>query len=136
METLKAGTILVNRDLKQVYLIYRKNLNDYSFPKGHLEKGETLEECAYRETLEETEHENRIIKKIKDISYVSSINENSICSYYLAEDLEKTTKEINPVDKETYFLVDIDKVEELLTYDNLKELWNEAKEEIIKEFDF
>ena len=54
MKTYKAGTILVNLANKKIGLTYRVKQNDYSFPKGHLEEGETLQECAVRETEEET----------------------------------------------------------------------------------
>ena len=46
----KAGTILINK--RMIGLIYRDNYDDYTFPKGHLEKDETLKECAIRETNE------------------------------------------------------------------------------------
>ena len=49
--TLKAGIILINKN--KIALIYRNNYNDYSFPKGHLEDGESLIECAIRETEED-----------------------------------------------------------------------------------
>ena len=50
METLKAGCFLINRETKEIALIYRKKQNDYSFPKGHVEDGESLKEAAIRET--------------------------------------------------------------------------------------
>ena len=59
----KAGCILINKELKKVGLIYRKEYNDYTFPKGHLEKNETLTECAIRETAEETKRVANIIKE-------------------------------------------------------------------------
>ena len=37
----KAGCVLVNIETRQVGLVYRNKKNDYSFPKGHLEMGET-----------------------------------------------------------------------------------------------
>jgi len=49
MITKKAGTVLLNLETEQIALIYRKRLNDYSFPKGHLESGESLQECAVRD---------------------------------------------------------------------------------------
>ena len=49
----KAGCILVNKDTKQVALVYRDKFNDFSFPKGHVEEGESLIDCAVRETEEE-----------------------------------------------------------------------------------
>ena len=41
MSTLKAGVVLLNLKNHKVGLIYREKQNDYTFPKGHLEKGET-----------------------------------------------------------------------------------------------
>ena len=55
----KAGCILVNLENKKIALVLRKG--DYSFPKGHLEDGETIKECAIRETIEETGHEVEIL---------------------------------------------------------------------------
>ena len=50
----KAGCILINIPNKTVYLVYREKLNDFSFPKGHLEENETIFEGVKRETKEET----------------------------------------------------------------------------------
>ena len=41
----KAGTILINSTTKEIALVYRDKHKDMSFPKGHLEKGETFEEA-------------------------------------------------------------------------------------------
>lgn len=46
MKTLKAGTVLINLQNKEICLVYNKNDKSYAFPKGHLENGETLKECA------------------------------------------------------------------------------------------
>ena len=54
MITEKAGCFLIRKETKEIALIYRTKQNDYSFPKGHVEKGETLKEAAIRETAEET----------------------------------------------------------------------------------
>ena len=61
MEILKAGCFLINIETKEISLIYRKKQNDYSFPKGHVEKGESLKEAAIRETAEETKRIAEII---------------------------------------------------------------------------
>lgn len=40
--------------LLEVLVVHRPSYGDWTFPKGKLEAGETDEECALREVLEET----------------------------------------------------------------------------------
>ena len=46
MATEKAGCFLIKKETREIALIYRQKQEDYSFPKGHIEKGETLKETA------------------------------------------------------------------------------------------
>ncbi len=72
MTIKKAGTILLDLNSNKAVLVVRKG--KYSFPKGHLEEGETIYECAIRETIEETGHECFVLNKNNPISlsYLSS----------------------------------------------------------------
>jgi 8-oxo-dGTP pyrophosphatase MutT (NUDIX family) len=49
---VKAGGALVLNEKKQILFIFRRG--KWDLPKGKLDKGETLEQCAVRETEEET----------------------------------------------------------------------------------
>ena len=49
---VKAGGGLVMNNNNDVLLIYRRG--KWDLPKGKLDKGETLEDCAVREVMEET----------------------------------------------------------------------------------
>ena len=80
MITIKAGCILINMETKRIALVCRKG--EFSFPKGHLEEGEKIEECAIRETIEETGHECHLIKEIAKINY---FNETQLISEERAE---------------------------------------------------
>ena len=57
----KAGCILINKETRKIALIYRDYRNDYSFPKGHIEEGESLVECAIRETEEEIKRKVKLV---------------------------------------------------------------------------
>ena len=59
----KAGCILLNLENESIALVYREKQNDYSFSKGHLESGESLVECAIRETAEETKFECELLEE-------------------------------------------------------------------------
>ena len=63
-KVLKAGCILINQKNKKIALVYRQKQKDYSFPKGHLEDGESLIECAIRETAEETKRNGEIFYEL------------------------------------------------------------------------
>ncbi len=134
MKILKAGTVLINLQSLEICLVYNKKDNSYAFPKGHLEEGETLKECAIRETEEETGHTCSIIneKEIGILKYLTPAGENVELHLYLAKDTGLVTREINPKDKEETLWVDTEKVEEKILYQDLNKLWLEMKNKINK----
>lgn len=129
MKEKKAGTILINLSNKKIGLVYRKSKKDYTFPKGHLEKGETLQECAIRETEEETGRKNHLIsdKEIIVLSYITPLGEDVECYYYIAIDDGKTEKNITEDLKEELVWTDMNETEEKLSYNDLKNVWYMAK---------
>lgn len=121
----KAGCILLSKDKKSIGLVFRSNLSDYTFPKGHLEKGETLKECAVRETEEETLRKNHIISKKYFINRYVNNKEGKINVYlYIAEDDGETDRDIRLEDRENLVWVKLDEVENKLSYQDLKKLWD------------
>ena len=134
MKVEKAGCILINLEEGKIGLVHRNKNNDYSFPKGHLEKGETLKECAIRETEEETGRKNHIIidKEIHVLKYTTSSGEDVETYMYIAIDDGKTEKYIKEEDRENLKWVSLDEVKKTLTYDNLKIFWLVVKLQIEK----
>lgn len=130
----KAGTILLKLDTKQIALVFRKEDNGYTFPKGHLEEGEMLEECAVRETEEETLNSNHLFtKEPAGIVKYQNIDDGDVeVYYYISISDGNTNKNIPEKDKENFEWINFDDVETKLVYENLKEFWNNIKEQIRK----
>jgi len=65
-----AGGVIIE-DSKALLIMMRDLKGEYvwTFPKGHLEPGETPEDAARREVLEETGYECRIKKKLFTAHY-------------------------------------------------------------------
>jgi len=129
MVTQKAGVVLINPENHKVGLVYRVEKNDYSFPKGHLEKGETLQECAIRETAEETKRNCQLISD-KEVEIIRYNNDTESCEVYMY--LAKDAGPSNNSSLEVHDLkwVDWSAVEETLTYRNLKDFWIRVKENV------
>lgn len=136
MKVQKAGCILVNLETKEIGLVYRSKKDDYSFPKGHLESGETLEECAIRETEEETGRTCKIISNIniEPIKYITPNGEDVINYHYVAIDTGKSEKEFSEDLKEKLVWIKFEDVEKTLSYEDLKILWNSVKDDVKKLF--
>lgn len=66
-EILKAGCVVV--DGTKVLLITDEHYKIWAFPKGHVDEGETIEQTAVREVLEETGYEVELIKRLQDVIY-------------------------------------------------------------------
>jgi 8-oxo-dGTP pyrophosphatase MutT (NUDIX family) len=68
---LAAGGIVIDNETgtPRVLLVHRPSYDDWSFPKGKLDLGETIEEAALREVREETGLECRIIRKLATMRY-------------------------------------------------------------------
>ena len=117
---ISCGTITIH-DGK--VLLIKQNRGYIGFPKGHVEQGETEIEAAVRETKEET---NIDVLVNEDYKYIINYNVNDHINKdvinYLAKpisyDLAKQDQEIDEV-----MWVDKDKVLDLLSYDDTKEIF-------------
>jgi 8-oxo-dGTP pyrophosphatase MutT (NUDIX family) len=66
---LSAGGIVFRRSGETVEVALIRTGKRWALPKGHLEGGESLQQAACREVLEETGLEGEVIAKLGDISY-------------------------------------------------------------------
>lgn len=123
----KCGGILLNKELNKIALVVRKE-NEYSFPKGHIESGEELLKCAIRETVEETGCDVELLtnEPIGIMKYNHKV-EGEVFNYmYLFVEKGKTSNKIEEVDMENTVWIDIRKVYDILSYQNLKDFWEEV----------
>lgn len=132
MRTVKAGCFLVNPKQKTIAIVYREKHKDYSFPKGHKENNETLEQCAIRETAEETKRKAEIVKSFKPIieRYTMPNKERCICYMHIAIDAGPSDNASTDT-HDTYWTA-FEDVEKKLSYDNIRKSWRKAKKHIAK----
>jgi len=125
-----AGAIVFRRkEGKIYYLLLHYELGHWGFPKGHIEKGETIEDTAQREIREETG-----IKGVKFIEgfrewikyFYKSKNGNvmKIVTYLLAG--TKTKKVKLSYEHKDYAWLPYEKALERLTFKNSKQILKKA----------
>lgn len=66
-------------------VVHRPRYDDWSFAKGKLDPGETDEECAERELLEETGMRARRADELTAVRYIDHKGRPKLVRYWLAE---------------------------------------------------
>jgi len=125
------GTIIIDSN-KRVLLVKQK-LGWVGFPKGHMEQGETEIETARRETKEETNLDVIVDEKKRyTISYITSTQIDKEVVYFRAKPISYS---LLPQEAEIAEImwVDIDEAKQYLSFDNLKQLWQNVLDDFYKE---
>jgi 8-oxo-dGTP pyrophosphatase MutT (NUDIX family) len=122
------GTIII---LNNQVLLIKQNSGIVGFPKGHMLPSESEVETAIRETKEETNIDVLVDKtKRYPISYPKSEKIIKEVVYFLATPTDGFVVKKQDSEIADTFWVDMDKVRETLTYDNLRELWDNVLKDL------
>jgi 8-oxo-dGTP diphosphatase len=116
---LKAGAIVRNNAKNEIALLYRAKQNDWSFPKGHTEPGESSASTMAREIEEEIGLQVQILRELPDLNYIHP-NGNAISTkMFLAQSKGDSVKP--ELEGDDVKWMPIGKVISVLSHDNLKE---------------
>jgi 8-oxo-dGTP diphosphatase len=123
-EVLAAGG-LVLRDGPEVAVVHRPRYDDWSLPKGKLDKGEDFEQAALREVEEETGLRCRLGRPIGDTSYHDKKGRAKLVRYFEMGSCEGEFAPNDEVDELRW--VPLHEAAELLSYEFDRELVEKAR---------
>ncbi|MDD3101936.1 MAG: NUDIX domain-containing protein [Patescibacteria group bacterium] len=129
---MKGGGIVAKKEDGKIYILmlYRGNHEDWSFPKGHTEHGETVQQTVIREVEEEGEIKSEIIKEITPFKYFNTnSNEEIICYMYLLRPISGEIKPEYKGDKVEW--VPLAEVGKRISYANLRDYFNKIVGEVV-----
>ena len=137
---ISAGGVVISkkRGVTQVLIIHRNQMNDWTLPKGHQDKGESLQETAIREVKEETsilalpqkylgKFTYKVIDKKRNIIYFRTVHW-FLMNCQDREIKKKQDKEISQVFWKSFS----QKMFQSLTYQNDRDILEKAQKIIVK----
>ncbi len=119
-----AGGVLFKGD---ELLMIKNPSGVWTFPKGNVEEGETPQDAALREVLEETGIKGKILRELGEISYQYRFKGEKVFKrvrYYLMEYVEGTPKPSWEVKDAKFFPVD--EAKKLIKYKGDREIFSKA----------
>ena len=117
-----AGGLVVRRRSGQleIALVHRPVHQDWSYPKGKLEEGETFEDAAQREVLEETGLVCHLIRFVGHTDYTDRKGRPKVVAYWVMAAEAGTFAANEEVDVLRW--VDVPTAGQLLSYERDREL--------------
>jgi 8-oxo-dGTP pyrophosphatase MutT (NUDIX family) len=117
-----AGGLIVRRHAGrlEVALVHRPVHQDWSYPKGKLEEGETFEDAAQREVLEETGLICHLLRFVGHTDYVDRKGRPKVVAYWVMSAVGGAFAPNEEVDELRW--VDVAAAETLLSYERDREL--------------
>ena len=104
----------------EVLLIHRPHREDWTFPKGKLDRGETHEECALREVEEETGLVCALGLELPPTSHIDNKGRLKRVRYWMMYPMAGVAEPHNEVDAVQWLT--LDRAARLLTYPRDREL--------------
>ena len=122
--THKAGAIILSRnDSSKILLIHSGKTNDWQFPKGHVEPGETDLQAMHREIKEETGLDVRVLRILPVFEYKNKIDGDIVLQMYWVRS-EGDAALQKEFENDELVWVSYGEAKEKLTYDDLKEYYD------------
>lgn len=128
------GAIVIHKNGERCKILLVKNHNgrNYSFPKGHVELGETEEETAVREVKEETGLDIRIIPSFREVAdYCPFGKIRKRVVFFMAQTMSDRVH-IQEEEIDSYIWVNLEEAHHRCTYDNDLRVIRKARENIDK----
>ena len=125
------GVILENNKVLLVQVKSMKGRKIWTFPKGHIEQGETPRQAALREVLEETGYKASVIKPLLKVRYAFTLkgrHVRKVVQWYLMKKLGRIGKH-DPSEILAINWVSINKAKEMVEYPSDKRLLELVEEE-------
>jgi 8-oxo-dGTP diphosphatase len=117
-----AGGLIVRRESGQlqVAVVHRPMHQDWSYPKGKLEEGETFEDAAQREVLEETGLVCRLLRFVGHTDYVDRKGRPKVVAYWVMAAEAGSFAANEEVDELQW--VEVSRADQVLSYERDREL--------------
>jgi 8-oxo-dGTP pyrophosphatase MutT (NUDIX family) len=108
----------------EVALVHRPRYDDWSFPKGKLDGGESWEQAALREVEEEVGLKCRLGHELPPTAYRDNKGRSKVVRYWMMEPLEGEFVPSHEVDEVRW--MPADRAADMLTYPHDRELLREV----------
>ncbi|HWH44201.1 MAG TPA: NUDIX hydrolase [Thermoleophilaceae bacterium] len=114
-----AGGVVVRGD-GRIALVHRPRYDDWTLPKGKLDPGETFEDAALREVLEETGFSCDLGREVGSVEYTDNKGREKIVRFFEMFPMEGEFRPNEEVDAMCW--VTVDEARAMLTYDRDRDL--------------